>query len=56
MRTVSQNADEQALIWEALPAENRHRISRILTRTLTELLLDPDEPDEDGSNVDDEPG
>ena len=55
MRTVSQNANEQS-IWEAIPEENRHRISRILAQVIAMQILVPVEQDNDKSDAGDEPG
>lgn len=55
MRAVSQNANEQSTIWEALPAENRVRVSRILARALTAVVVVPAGPDDDKSDAGGEP-
>lgn len=56
MRTDNRDPDGRAVSWEALPAENRRRIARILAQTLAELLFAPADRDDDRSGRCGEPG
>ncbi len=47
MRTANQGVDDRAVSWKALPAENRHRIARILALALAERLRAPAERNDD---------
>ncbi len=56
MGTGNQGVEDRAVGWEALPAENRHRIARILAQAPAERLPDPAERNDDGPGSSGESG